>query len=83
MATHRGTDTRHIVGRWAVDWKRAYQGMAAAAPGSSAAGAQSGSANTNRLLAALGRISGVRRMNAEAEFAEPVLTATYWRPSTA
>ncbi len=43
----------------------------------------SGSANTKRLLAAPGRISGVRTVNPEAVPALPVLTATYWRPSTA
>ena len=42
-----------------------------------------GSANTNRLLPALGRSSGVRRMKPDAVPAEPVLTATYCRPSTA
>ena len=44
---------------------------------------RSGSANTNRLLPALGRISGVRRINPDAVAALPVLTATYCRPSTA
>ena len=42
-----------------------------------------GSAKTKRLLPALGRSSGVRRMNPEAVAAEPVLTATYCRPATA
>ena len=44
---------------------------------------RSGSANTNRLLAAPGRISGVMTVNPEAVPALPVLTATYWRPPTA
>ena len=43
----------------------------------------SGSANTNRLLPALGRISGVSRPNREAVLAVPVPTATYCLPSTA
>ncbi len=43
----------------------------------------SGNAKTKRLFPALGRISGVRRMNPDAVAALPVLTATYWRPSTA
>ena len=48
-------------------------------------GAQSpsGRVNTNRLLPALGRSSGVRRMKPDAVAAEPVLTATYWRPPAA
>ena len=43
----------------------------------------SGSAKTNRLLPALGRISGVSRPNSDAVLAVPVPTATYCRPSTA
>ena len=41
------------------------------------AGVYSGSANTNRLLPALGRSSGVSPMKPEAVAALPVLTATY------
>ena len=37
----------------------------------------SGSANTNRLLPALGRSSGVKGRRAEVVTAVPVLTATY------
>ncbi len=44
-------------------------------------GHESGSANTKRLLAKLGFSSGVRRNLIDAPL--PVLTATYWRPSTA
>ena len=40
-----------------------------------------GSANTNRLLPTLGRSSGVSRRLVPPP--APVLTATYWRPSTA
>ena len=43
----------------------------------------SGSANTKSVLPALGRSSGVRPTKPEAVAAEPVLTATYCRPSTA
>ena len=43
----------------------------------------SGRTNTNRLLPALGRSSGVRRVKPDAVPAVPVLTATYCRPSTA
>ena len=42
-----------------------------------------GRANTNIVFPALGRISGVRLVNADAVPALPVLTATYCRPSTA
>ena len=51
-------------------------------PGSSPAVSscqRSGNANTNRLFPWLGLSSGVRLMNRGV----PVLTATYWRPSTA
>ena len=41
------------------------------------------SAKTNRLLPALGRSSGVRRVKPDAVPDVPVLTATYCRPSTA
>ena len=43
----------------------------------------SGSANTKRVLPALGRSSGVRRLKAPDVSERPVLTATYWRPSWA
>ena len=42
-----------------------------------------GKPNTNRLLPALGRSSGVRPVKWADVPPEPVLTATYWRPSTA
>ena len=45
--------------------------------------ARQGSAKTNRLLPALGRISGVSRPNREAVLAVPVPTAMYCLPSTA
>ena len=45
--------------------------------------AQSGKANTNKLLPMLGRSSGVSRANACELPDGPVLIATYCRPSTA
>ena len=43
----------------------------------------SGNANTNRLFPALGRSSRVSRSSRLEMPDWPVLTATYWRPSTA
>ncbi|MCY4121055.1 MAG: hypothetical protein OXG72_09070 [Acidobacteria bacterium] len=42
-----------------------------------------GSANTNSVLPRLGRNSGVRALKCPDVPPVPVLTATYWRPSTA
>ena len=42
-----------------------------------------GSAKTNSVLPELGRSSGVRAVKCDDVPPVPVLTATYWRPSTA
>ena len=61
--------------------RRSVTGGASSLKGTRRGLAYSGSANTNRLLPLLGWSSGVRRRLIPAP--EPVLTATYWRPSTA